>query len=351
MITRIMHASNIPLAAELLKQGKPIVFPTETVYGLGALVFDIEAVSKIFLIKNRPPDNPLIVHISSIEEAALLSSELPSSFFLLAKQFWPGPLTLVLKRNEAVPAMVSAGHSTIAIRMPSHPTALELIRACGQPIAAPSANLSGRPSPTRARDAFEDVQGKVELILDGGECSFGIESTVLHLNDDAPILLRPGSITQGEIEEVLQKPVQLPSRNSPIVSPGMKYRHYAPQAKVRLVFHREELYRERWKHLESDEKTAQIFCSETSSLVRKQGASEDERFVAQPMQSETYGSFILSPHPRCGERLLSPQTLYAEFREADRLGIQEILIDCDPSIQKNAALMNRLLKAGEVLIK
>jgi L-threonylcarbamoyladenylate synthase len=302
METRIVTASEIGIAADLLKQGEPVVFPTETVYGLGAPVFDEKAVSKIFAIKNRPSDNPLIVHIGALDDVSALAQEPPPSFWKLAERFCPGPIAFVLEKQAGVPTGVSAGHPTVAIRMPSHPVALELIRAVGEPLAAPSANLSGRPSPTRAKDAWEDLQGRVALILDGGDCQIGIESTVLSLIGSEPLLLRPGSITKEEIEDVLQAPVLLPSTNSPVHSPGMKYRHYAPKAEVRLVFERENLS----------------------------------------------GPFILAPHPRKGERLLSEKTLYAEFREADRLGFPLVEIDCSsPSILRNIALLNRLVKAAD----
>ena len=182
MNTRVASLDEIPLAAELLKQGFPIVFPTETVYGLGAPVFLPDAVSKIFSIKGRPSDNPLIAHVHSIQSVEKMADALPRSFFLLAERFWPGPLAIILRRKEIVPSIVSAGHATIAIRMPDHEGALRLIEQVGQPLAAPSANLSGRPSPTCALDAWEDLSGKVPLILDGGPCRIGIESTVVSLS-------------------------------------------------------------------------------------------------------------------------------------------------------------------------
>jgi len=289
---------NFELAVDLLKRGEPVVFPTETVYGLGAPIFDEKAILKIFAIKNRPADNPLIVHVFSIEQALELCTCPPPAFWTLANRFWPGPLTLILKKNDSVPSIVSAGHPTIAIRIPSHKIALELIRRVGQPLAAPSANLSGRPSPTSARDAAEDLEGRVQLILDGGECQFGVESTVLSLVSSTPLLLRPGAISQEEIEEALQSPISLPTPNDPAHSPGMKYRHYAPKAEVRLVLSREKL--------------------------------------SSP--------FILSPDPRSGERLLTEKTLYKELREADRLNVPLIEIDCSSAILKNPVLMNRLLK-------
>lgn len=302
METRIVPISEIDLAAAFLKRGEPVVFPTETVYGLGAPVFDEKAILKIFSIKKRPPDNPLIVHVAAIDDALDLSNNAPPGFWKLAERFWPGPLTIVLQKQDKVPPCVSAGHPTVAIRMPAHPAALELIRAVGQPLAAPSANLSGRPSPTCALDAWEDLQGRVALIVDGGECRIGIESTVISLTGSEALLLRPGSVSKEEIEETLDCKVSLPLPGGPIHSPGMKYRHYAPNAEVRLVFRREELR----------------------------------------------GSFILSPDPQPGERLLSEKTLYAELREADRKGAQCIEIDCSPLLLANEALMNRLSKAAQV---
>lgn len=299
MKTQIVDESKIFLAVELLKKGEPIVFPTETVYGLGGSVFDVGAIAKIFSIKGRPADNPLIVHVSSIQQALDLSENPPPSFFLLAKHFWPGPLALILKRGAHVPSAVSAGGPTIAIRMPSHPIALQLIQSVGLPLAAPSANLSGRPSPTCALDAAEDLEGKVALIIDGGPCSIGIESTVLSLVHPQPTLLRPGQITKEEIEKVLEQKIFVESSSG--LSPGMKYRHYAPKATLRLVYHRHELR----------------------------------------------GPCILSREPLQGERLLSKQTLFSEFRKADRRGDSSIEIYCDPVIKADMALMNRLLKAAE----
>lgn len=300
MKTQIIDASKIFLAVELLNKGETVVFPTETVYGLGGSIFDPRAIASIFSIKGRPADNPLIVHVSSIQQAVDLAENVPPSFFLLAKHFWPGPLALILKRASHVPSAVSAGQPTLAIRMPSHPIALQLIEAAGFPLAAPSANLSGRPSPTSALDAMEDLEGKVALILDGGPCSIGIESTVLSLVHPQPTLLRPGQITKEEIEAVLGQNISLDS--SSMLSPGMKYRHYAPKAALRLVYSRQELE----------------------------------------------GSCILSREPHLGERLLSKQTLFSEFRQADRRGESLIEIYCDPVVRADAALMNRLFKAAEL---
>ncbi len=304
MKTKLISLSeaSLTLAAAFLKNGEPVVFPTETVYGLGAPIYDEKAIKKIFTIKKRPVDNPLIVHVASWEEALSLCVDPPPAFQVLAHRFWPGPLTIVLQRHEQVFPIISAGRPTIAIRMPSHPGALSLIQKTGEPLAAPSANLSGRPSPTSALDAWEDLKGKTVLILDGGACPIGIESTVISLIESNPVLLRPGSISAKEIEETLQMKLRQRTPNTKIDSPGMKYRHYAPQAKIRLVFRREEL------------------C----------------------------GAFILSPNPQKGERLLTTQSLYAQFREADRLRESLIEIDCTPQLLSNEALMNRILKAANI---
>ncbi len=300
MKTKIGSDADLSLAAALLKEGKPVAMPTETVYGLAAPVFDKAAVLSIFSIKGRPSDNPLIAHISDLAQAERLASALPPAFYHLASRFWPGPLTLVVKRSPLVPDAVSAGHPTIAIRMPSHPTALKLIALAG-PLVAPSANLSGRPSPTSVQDVLEDLDGKIALAIDGGPCSIGIESTVLSLVSPTPTLLRPGQITREALEEALSAPVALPTASTPIHAPGMKYRHYAPKAKLKLV--------------------------ESISALK--------------------GPFILScqPLPSLASRLLTSQSLYAELRAADRAGVAEIEIYCDSLLKADAALMNRILHA------
>lgn len=265
------------------------MFPTETVYGLGAPVFNELAVQKIFTIKGRPLDNPLIAHICCLEESKRLSDELSDTFYLLAETFWPGPLTLVVKRGSAVPPIVSAGQPTIAIRQPSHPIALQLIKEVGEPLVAPSANLSGRPSPTCIQDVLEDLEGRVQYVIDGGRCEVGIESTVISLFHSVPTLLRPGQITCDMLSDVLGRKIALPGAG-PILSPGMKYRHYAPQAPVRLVYEKEKLS----------------------------------------------GPFLLP----------TAKNLYAELRNADRLGWPLIEIYCDQTVLNDAALMNRLLRAS-----
>lgn len=231
----------IRLAARLLKSGKLVAFPTETVYGLGADGLNAAAVACIFAVKGRPQDNPLILHVDTIRRAKSLAGRFDERAQALADAFWPGPLTLVLPKGEAVPALCSAGLPSVAVRMPAHPVALRLIREADTPLAAPSANLSGRPSPTTAAHCMEDLKGRIPLILDGGPCKVGLESTVLSLLDDGPRLLRPGAVTLEQLEKVAG-PVKLdpavlskPDDTAPAVSPGMKYKHYAPRARLILV--------------------------------------------------------------------------------------------------------------------
>ncbi|MEG2435583.1 MAG: L-threonylcarbamoyladenylate synthase [Ruthenibacterium sp.] len=233
---------NIKEAAALLLQDEVVAIPTETVYGLAASALSDTAVRKIFAAKGRPQDNPLITHIASLEMLPMVASHVPKSAYLLAEAFWPGPLTMVLPRSKTVADSVCAGLDTAAVRMPSHPVARALIEACGVPLAAPSANLSGSPSPTTAADVLADMDGKIPLILDGGACEVGVESTVISLTGETPVLLRPGYITQEELEQVLGTPVALSSailhklKDGEVAnSPGMKYKHYAPKANVIIL--------------------------------------------------------------------------------------------------------------------
>ena len=230
MVTRILDAEKgLDEAVSLLKAGELVAFPTETVYGLGADGFNGAAGKKIFEAKGRPQDNPLIVHIASVEQAAEVARDIPEEFYILAREFMPGPLTVVLPKSDAVPGVVTAGGDTVAVRMPSHPVARRLI-AASMPLAAPSANRSKHISPTTARHVLDDLDGRVPLILDGGECGVGIESTVLDLTSAVPTVLRPGAVTEEMIAELLGKVGSL-SPGAVIgraKSPGMKYTHYAP---------------------------------------------------------------------------------------------------------------------------
>lgn len=257
--------ANIGLAGEIIKSGGQVAFPTETVYGLGANALDAAAVSMIYKIKGRPSDNPMIVHIAAAADIEKLAKNVPEQAFMLAEAFWPGPLTMVLRRRECVPDTTTGGLNTVGIRMPDNEAALELIRQSGCPIAAPSANISGKPSPTCAEHVYQDLRGKIPFIIDGGACRVGIESTVLDMTGSIPVILRPGAIGKSDIREItgvdpryhasladvekfiektdigkeehFRKASLAPA--GAVKSPGMKYRHYAPKASV-TVFIGEE---------------------------------------------------------------------------------------------------------------
>ncbi len=231
-------AADLSKAAELLKLGKRVIFPTETVYGLGANALDIAAVKSIFEAKGRPSDNPLIVHIWDISQVEEIAEDFPEKARLLAEKFWPGPLTIILKRKSCIPDEVTAGLDTVGIRMPENAVARELLSLCNLPIAAPSANISGRPSPTDANYVIEDMMGRVEGIIDGGNCSVGVESTVIDMTSEIPTILRPGGVTAEEITEVLGEVLggrEKAEDNETPKAPGMKYTHYAPSAPVRII--------------------------------------------------------------------------------------------------------------------
>lgn len=230
----------IKAAAALIRDGELVAFPTETVYGLGADGLNEEAVKKIFQAKGRPQDNPLILHVDSVDMLEQLVMDIPPAARICMEKFWPGPLTILFRRREVVPDIITAGLETVAIRMPSHPVALRLISISGAPIAAPSANSSGKPSPTRAEHVLEDMEGKIPLIIDGGETGVGLESTVLDLTGEKPMILRPGGITLEDVRKLLPNAIVDPALGSSDKdmipkSPGQKYRHYAPKAQMSLV--------------------------------------------------------------------------------------------------------------------
>lgn len=287
---------SITLAAQAIRKGELVAFPTETVYGLGASVFNEGAIQNIFKVKRRPQDNPLIVHISSLDQLPLIVERPPDSFFALAKAFFPGPLTILLRKNKQVPSLVSAGLPTIGVRMPAHPIARDLIEAVGVPLVAPSANLSGLPSSTKAEHVRDDFDSKTVKVLDGGPCLHGLESTVLSL-EPTPRILRPGVVTAEQISTVLKQKVTLSSDSEERpASPGMKYRHYAPKAKVRLV-HSIDCYNE------------------------EEGVKVLYRFA--------------------------PSELYTLLRQADKEGAKEIVIVCDAILRQNSALFNRIERASQ----
>ena len=236
-------ASAIVRAGQIIREGGLVAFPTETVYGLGADALNEEAAARIYQAKGRPSDNPLIAHIWNVDQVDQLALKISPDVRKMMDVFWPGPLTIILPKKDTVPDGTTGGLPTVAIRMPCHPVAMELIRRSGCPIAAPSANVSGRPSPTRADHVYEDMKGRIPMILDGGPVDIGIESTIIDMSRDRPLILRPGHIRREELEEVLSREVPLdpaiagrePGKNVVARAPGMKYRHYAPKADMTLV--------------------------------------------------------------------------------------------------------------------
>lgn len=327
----------IDRAASIIRQGGLVAFPTETVYGLGADGLQEEAARKIYEAKGRPSDNPLILHIASIESLQELAIDIPDSAYALAKEFWPGPLTMILKKSEKVPYGTTGGLNTVAIRMPKDEIALNLIRTSGCYIAAPSANTSGRPSPTMAKHVLEDMDGKIEMILDGGQVGIGIESTIVDLTSEKPMILRPGYITEAMLESVLG-PVGIDSailaknqdKNFKPKAPGMKYKHYAPKGDLtifkgdidQVVSHINKMASKKL----SEGETVGIIATEetkeryTKGVVKTIGSRKDEESIAHG--------------------------LYAVLREFDELQVSTIYGESFKEDGFGQAIMNRLLKAA-----
>ncbi|MCR4397670.1 MAG: L-threonylcarbamoyladenylate synthase [Firmicutes bacterium] len=332
-------------AAEILRNGGLVAFPTETVYGLGADATSAAAVSRIFEAKGRPQDNPLIVHVHSYDAVPPLVAELPARAEVLMYRFWPGPLTLVLKKSRLVTENVSPGLATVGIRMPDHAVALNLIRLSGVPVAAPSANASGRPSPTSASHVLSDLGGKIEAVVDGGPCGIGVESTVLDLTVEPPAILRPGGTTREAVEEVLGDVVldaTVVNAGGP-KSPGTKYRHYAPSARVFLVdpgrVPAGGLLRK--------------FAAEFAARGHRVGVLASSEVLAEGGTSrkptgewDDQGTAWLDAG---SERDLDEVAarLFDNLRRFDDLGADVVLAQVFPETGMGLAIMNRLLKAAE----
>ena len=259
-------------SSRLLQNGEVVGIPTETVYGLAANALDEDAVKKIFVAKGRPSDNPLIVHIAKFEDLAPLVSEIPEKVKIMAEKFWPAALTMIMKKSDKISNVVSGNLDTVAIRMPKSDYARAIIEACGLPLAAPSANLSGSPSPTNAKYVFDDMNGRIPLIIDGGNCEIGVESTVISFAEDPPRLLRPGGVTLEEmtalIGEIVVDDAVLNKLEDGAVaaSPGMKYKHYAPQAEITIVKGSASNYVDLVNSRRSDGVGALCFDEDLSSL-------------------------------------------------------------------------------------
>ena len=308
-------SEDIREAAEAIKRGGLVAFPTETVYGIGADAFNEEAVGRVYEAKGRPSDNPMIVHIARASDMGSLVSEITPDAVKLADAFWPGPLTMVLPKRDEVPSRVTGGLDTVGVRLPDSEIALALIRLAGTPVAAPSANISGRPSPTKAEHVIEDLDGKVDVILTGPECRVGIESTVIDMTAYPPTILRPGFVTMDEIEAVLEKPIGHGGDPSAPRSPGMKYRHYAPKAQMLVI----EGDREKVK----------------TEIIRLKKLNEE--------LGQNVGVLLFEER----DYLTAAHDFYAALRALDEGGADLILAGALPENDGlGFAVMNRMLKAA-----
>ena len=332
METKILGTTTeeIDQAAQILSAGGLVAFPTETVYGLGADALNEKAVAKVYAAKGRPSDNPMIVHISSKDDLSMLTVEITEDMEKLSDRFWPGPMTMIVKRRSIVPDVTTGGLDTVGVRMPSAPEALELIRRAGCPVAAPSANLSGKPSPTCSRHVIDDLNGRIDAILCGGQCQVGIESTVIDMTGPQPMILRPGIITREDFERVLEKPVLLdPTLNrrpeegdeeklTP-KAPGMKYKHYAPKAEM-IVF-------------------------EGESRAVEQAIEDEKR------KRETEGQKVCVILFVDNEQENAAHDLFARLRQADQNGADVILSAALTERGIGFSVMNRMLKSAGYNIK
>lgn len=324
--------NKLKIAANVLGSGGIVAFPTETVYGLGANALSEKSVAKIYEAKGRPSDNPLIVHIAKKESLFELVRQVPDFLPALIERFWPGPLTIVLKKSSIVPDIITAGLDTVAVRMPSHPVALELIRLSGIPVAAPSANLSGRPSPTCAQHVIEDLDGRVDVIIDAGKCDVGLESTVLDLSSISPVILRPGGISFEELNEVIPLECGVTSNaTSKPKAPGMKYTHYAPKAGMVLVVGETANMLSRIKHL------AGKYSSEGINVG----------IMATEQTKDSYGNeyCVFSMGNRDKPETIAAR-LFATLRSFDETDVGIIISESLPEEGIGSAIMNRLKKAA-----
>ena len=319
-------------AGEILRQGGLVAFPTETVYGLGGNGLDPQASAKIYRAKGRPSDNPLIIHIADMEDLEKIVKEVPESAKKLASVYWPGPLTMIFQKSDIVPYETTGGMDTVAVRMPDHPLAQALIRAGGGYVAAPSANTSGRPSPTMASHVEEDLDGKIDMILDGGPVGIGLESTIVDFTEEIPTILRPGHITKNMIAKVIGT-VQMDAGLSGLdqsvkpKAPGMKYRHYAPKASMTVIQGKKEAVIRRIEELAAEypkEKVGILAADETLSCY-------------------THGQ-VVSAGSR-NEHTIE-QGLYRALREFDHMGVSVIFSESFADDDRSEAIMNRLLKAA-----
>lgn len=323
-------------AAGLIAAGELVAFPTETVYGLGADALKPQAAKKIYAAKGRPSDNPLIVHISRFADLEMIAKSVPWQAKKLSEAFWPGPLTMIVWKNEKVPYETTGGMDTVAIRMPNHPVALKLIEESGCLIAAPSANTSGKPSPTEASHVALDMDGRIPMILDGGAVGIGIESTIIDLTEEVPMILRPGYITKEMLEQVLGQEVRidpgiiaLDSERKP-KAPGMKYKHYAPRADLVLV----------------EGETDRVVEEINRLTTEKRHAGQVVGVIATDETKDCYqADYVVSIGARADEDAIA-RHLYKILREFDDLNVDAIFSESFATPRIGQAIMNRLLKAA-----
>ena len=331
------------VAGELIRKGKLVAFPTETVYGLGADACNPQASKQIYLAKGRPCDNPLIVHIADIFSLEKLTKEIPEVAYRLAEHFWPGPLTMILKKSDIVPYEITGGLETVGIRMPSDPIASMFIKASKRYIAAPSANSSGRPSTTRAEHVIEDLDGKIDMILDGGASTIGLESTILDLTGEIPTILRPGFITAKQLKQVtkiIQYDKAVLNRNKKLTvvakAPGMKYKHYAPKADLTIY-----------------EGSSKAVIDAINRETKQQELQK--RKVGILATDETISEYLYGIVKSVGTReneITITSSLFERLREFDTIGVEVIYAESFDGMKHGQAVMNRLLKAaGYQIIK
>lgn len=323
-------------AAELLRAGEVIAFPTETVYGLGANALNEKAVEKIYLAKGRPSDNPLIVHICSIQDVWELVREIPPKALKLMESFWPGPLTIILPKSQLVPEIITAGLDTVAIRFPAHPVALKLIELAKCPVAAPSANISGKPSPTTAQHVWQDLNGKIAGIVNGGKAGIGVESTVLDVTSGVPTILRPGGITREQLEEVIGQ-VNLDNVLYDLEavprSPGMKYTHYSPEADVVIL---------KGTTNETTKKILKLIDKVQDSRIGFMVSQE----VYQSLPNNLGENTVIKVLGSQGDLETITANLFSALRWLDQKEVSVIYSESFPENNIGAALMNRLIKAA-----
>jgi L-threonylcarbamoyladenylate synthase len=332
-ITLILDPSEIGKAADIIKRGGIVAFPTETVYGLGANAFDARAVGNIFRAKDRPPDNPLIVHVSSKEMLHRVAENIPDHALKLMDSFWPGPLTIILKRRDAVPDITTGGLDTVAVRMPASRIAIDLIREAGVPIAAPSANISGRPSPTKAEHVIKDMDGRIDAVINGGVCRIGVESTVIDLTVTPPALLRPGGLS---LEEITRCIGEVAVAQESVKSPGMRYTHYSPRTELVLIEGERSKVLAEIKH---KVRGYRIQGLKVGVIATRESSMEIECDARYILGSVTDLKEVAS-------------RLFSALRFLDEAGVDVGIAEgVFPEVREGRAVMNRLRKAAKQRIK